>query len=69
MEKRMSWSEGWHEVSKTLRILVEDGMIVRGVENDDRTVYPYRKSAEGGYDRCYHGVKADKRHFEQVRFF
>ena len=67
MSERMSWSDGWQEVTEGFRIYIEGGEILRGVEGG-RTVYPYRHAKRDGYDREYH-AKANKRTFDRLAWF
>lgn len=67
-QKRMSWTEGWHEVHEDLSYLVENGCLVRGIY-DGRTVYPYLHDKRcGGYDNAS-GIAANKRNYDRVEWF
>lgn len=49
-EDKIEWKDGWHSIDG-LDIFVEDGKVLRGIRND-RTVYPYIPSSEGGIDNA-----------------
>ena len=67
-QKRMSWSEGWHEIHENFRYFVENGCLVRGVSYG-KNVSPYLKNARfGGYDNAS-GIAANKRNYDRVYWF
>ena len=67
-QKRMSWSEGWHEVNENFCYFVEGGCLIRGVAFG-RTVYPYLKDTRfGGYDNAS-GIAANKRNYDRVEWY
>lgn len=67
-QKRMSWTEGWHEVHDDFSYLVENGCLVRGIY-DGKTVYPYLPDKRcGGYDNAS-GIAASKRNYDRVEWF
>lgn len=49
-EDKIEWKDGWNSIDG-LDIFVEDGKVLRGIRND-RTVYPYIPSSEGGIDNA-----------------
>lgn len=67
-QKRMSWSEGWHEVNENFSYFIQNGCLVRGLSYG-HPVYPYLKNTRfGGYDNAS-GISASKRNYDRVCWF
>lgn len=49
-EDKIEWRDGWNSIDG-LDIFVEDNKVLRGIHND-RTVYPYIPSPQGGIDNA-----------------
>ena len=45
--------DGWHKVYN-YDVMIEDGVVIHATDEDcTRTLYPYRKSLWGGWNRIY----------------
>jgi hypothetical protein len=50
--------DGWHKLYNS-RVYVMDGKVMHGVY-DGKTVYPYRKNKDGGWDNVYGLIELNK---------
>ena len=67
--ERMSWKDGWHKTDR-FSFYIENGIFVRGLTNDGKTIYPYirKKPWLVDFERVYN-MKANKRNSEKIYWF
>lgn len=63
-QKRMSWTDGWHEVDSNFSYYVENGCLLYGSFSGE-SLTPYKKNPNGGYDNAS-GIKATKRNYDRI---
>lgn len=66
-QKRMIWSEGWHEVDSNFSYYVESGKLMHGNSMGEHLT-PYKKNPNGGYDNA-RGIAANKRNYDRIYWF